>query len=169
MYTNAKVLKFEALSSIIDAVMISLSLKKDTFWLTHVVLISMTFFYSPFHRQCLSFVAHPHPPEQQSSSSLRCHVSNNTTNTSRYFCNNCRTFLQLVQFQKHNCFGLAWLCFKLFDHGIGFLHTRNKKFLYEISSFLFALHQKIFNSLKKLSVQDIHSLHWGIFFSISFH
>ena len=89
MYTNAKVLKFEALSSIIDAVMTSLFLKKDTFWLTHVVLISMTFFYSPFHRQCLSFVAHPHPPEQQSSSSLRCHVSNNTTNTSRYFCNYC--------------------------------------------------------------------------------
>ena len=31
MYTNAKVLKFEALSSIIDAVMTSLFLKKDTF------------------------------------------------------------------------------------------------------------------------------------------
>ena len=29
-----------------------------------------------------------------------------------------QTFLQLVQFQKHNCFGLAWLCFKLFDQPI---------------------------------------------------
>ena len=74
----------------------------------------MAFFYSHFHRQCLSFVAHPHPPEQQSSSSLRCHVSNNTTNTSRQFCNYCTN----VFTARANIIGLVWFGFKLIDQSI---------------------------------------------------